>query len=170
MKTYQRMKYIVSVILLNTIISITMTAQSLYFSSPQESVEITSKILIEEDWETLSNYYFTANSDKETIDSMKTGTYFIRDKRPEVSHPSESWRYKKPFSPNFKYLSHFETEENIIKVTVSIEIDQGMGIPSVDLHLRGTVLAYGRLRIDCLHTRFITGITTWADTTLRYVK
>ena len=75
-----------------------LNSQSLYFSSPQESVKLTSKMLIQENWDKLSNYYFTENSSKETLDSMKTGSYFIREKRPEVSHPSESWRYKKPFS------------------------------------------------------------------------
>lgn len=122
---FQKIKYLLITIILNIILSMNLTAQSLYFSSPQESVELTSKLLIQENWEKLSIYYFTENSSKETLDSMKNGTYFIRLKRPEVSHPSESWKYKKPFSPNFKYYSHIETEKNKIKVTVSIEIDQG---------------------------------------------
>ncbi len=125
---FQKIKYLVITIILNMILSMNLAGQSLYFSSPQESVELTSKLLIDENWEELTNYYFLENTDKEIIDSMLNGTYFIRDKRPEVSHPSESWRYKKPFSPKFKYFSHIETEKNIIKVTVSIEIDQGNGM------------------------------------------
>ena len=125
---FQKIKYLVITIILNMILSMNLAGQSLYFSSPQESVELTSDLLIDENWEKLTKYYFLENSGKEITDSMKNGTYFIRDKRPEVSHPSESWRYKKPFSPKFKYFSHIETEKNIIKVTVSIEIDQGNGM------------------------------------------
>ena len=99
-------------------------AQSLFFSTPQESVELTSKLLIEEDWEKLSNYYFLENSDKETIASLKNGSYFIRDEKPEIFHPAVPWKYKKPFSPNFKYLSHIEFEKDSIKVNVSLEVDQ----------------------------------------------
>lgn len=100
-------------------------AQPLYFSSPQESVELTGQLLIQEDWETLSKYYFVEDSDKETIDSLKNGSYFIRDKKPELVHPAVSWRYKKPFDPNFKYSGHFEENPARIKVEVSMEIDQG---------------------------------------------
>ena len=121
----QRIKYLGSVIVLSIFFSKNLMAQSLYFSTPQESVELTSKLLIEENWEKLSNYYFLGNSDKATIASLKNGSYFIRDKRPEVSHPAVPWKYKKPFSPNFRYLSHIEVEKDKIKVNVSLEIDQG---------------------------------------------
>lgn len=100
-------------------------AQPLYFSTPQESVELTSKLLIEEDWEKLSKYYFLENSDEETIASLKNGSYFIRDKRPEAFHPAVAWKYKNPFPPGFTYLSHFELEKDSIKVNISLEIDQG---------------------------------------------
>lgn len=103
-------------------------AQPLYFSTPQESVELTAQLLIQEDWGTLLKYYFVENSDNETIDSLKNGSYFIREKKPEVVHPAVSWRYKKPFDPNFKYSSHFEEDLARIKVNVSMEIDQGNGM------------------------------------------
>ncbi len=125
MKMQQIIRYLGSVIVLSIFLSMNILAQSLYFSTPQESVELTSKLLIEENWEELSNYYFLENSDKETIASLKDGSYFIREKRPEVSHPAVPWQYKKPFPPNFKYLSHIEVEKDKIKVNVSLEIDQG---------------------------------------------
>lgn len=118
-------KYLVSVIIFNIFINMNLTAQSLYFSTPKESVELTSKMLIEKDWEKLSCYYFTENSDKETIASLKNGSYFIRNKRPEVYHPALDWKYKKPFPPNFKYLSHSDIGNDSIKVSLSLEIDQG---------------------------------------------
>ncbi len=121
----QKIKYLGSVIVFTIFINMNLMAQSLYFSTPQESVELTSKLLIEEDWEKLSNYYFLENSDKETIVSLKNGSYFIIDKRPEVYHPALDWKYKKPFPPNFKYLSHIEIGKDSIKVNVSLEIDQG---------------------------------------------
>ena len=103
-------------------------AQPLYFSSPQESVELTSQLMLKEDWGTLMRYYFVDNSDKETIDSLKNGGYFIRSKKPEVIHPAVSWKYKKPFDPSFKYLGHFEEDLDRINVEVSIDIDQGNGM------------------------------------------
>jgi len=121
----QNIKYLGSVIVFNILINVNLMAQSLYFSTPQESVELTSKLLIEEDWEKLSNYYFLENSDKETIDSLKNGSYFIRDKKPEISHPALDWKYKKPFPPNFRYLSHIEVSKDSLKVNVNLEIDQG---------------------------------------------
>ena len=121
----QNIKYLGSVIVFNIIINVNLMAQSLYFSTPQESVELTSRMLIEGDWGKLSNYYFLENSDKETIDSLKNGSYFIRDKKPEISHPALDWKYKKPFPPNFKYLSHIEVSKDSIIVNVSIEVDQG---------------------------------------------
>ena len=121
----QKIKYLGSVIVFTIFINMNLMAQSLYLSTPQESVELTSMLLIEEDWEKLSNYYFLENSDKETIVSLKNGSYFIRDKRPEVYHPALDWKYKKPFPPNFKYLSHIEIGKDSIKVNVSLEIDQG---------------------------------------------
>ena len=123
-----RIKYITGVFLLTLLSCINMTAQSLYFSSPQESVEKTSKLLINENWDKLMTFYFLENTDKETLDSMKNGSYFIRDKKPFSYHPGVSWKYKKPFSPSFKYSNHETIEEDLIKVTVSIEIDQGGGM------------------------------------------
>jgi hypothetical protein len=117
-----------SVIVFSIFIIMNSMAQSLYFSTPQESVELSSKLLIEEDWERLSKYYFLENSDKETLASLNSGAYFIRDKRPEVSHPALDWKYKKPFPPNFKYLNHIEISKDSIRVNVNLEIDQGNGM------------------------------------------
>lgn len=137
--------YLRCVIVPGIFLSMNLMAQPLYFSTPQESVELTSKLLIEEDWKKLSNYYFLENSDKETIASLKNGSYFIRDKRPEIFHPAVAWKYKNPFPPNFKYLSHFELEKDSVKVNVSLKIDQGndmiqQGISS--FYLRKSIKGY----------------------------
>lgn len=112
MKMQQKIKYLGSIIVISIFISLNLMAQSLYFSTPQESIEIASKLLLDEDWGKLSNYYFLNNSDKETIASLKNGSYFIRDKRPEIFHPGVNWKYKNPFPPNYKYLSHIELEND----------------------------------------------------------
>jgi hypothetical protein len=103
-------------------------AQNLYFSSPQESVLITSKLLIEEDWEQLTNYYYLEGSSQNLTDSLKNGSYFIRSKNPELSHPGVSWKYKSPFPPSFNYRNHNQIDENTVQVEVGIEIDQGDGM------------------------------------------
>lgn len=124
----RRIKYVGNVILTTALFSINLMAQHLYFSSPRESVKIASKLLTEENWEKLSNYYFLGNADTGILDSLKNGSYFIRNKRPEVAHPGGFWRYKKPFPPGFNYLSHSEFKKDTIKVNVTLEIDQGNGM------------------------------------------
>lgn len=114
-----------------------ITAQRLYFFTPQESVELTSKMLIDKDWGKLSCYYYIEKSDKETIASLRNGSYFVRDTKPEVYHPAVDWKYKKPFPPNFTYVSHTDIGNDSIIVTVSLEIDQGD-----DVMQRGMVTFY----------------------------
>jgi hypothetical protein len=121
-------KEYIAVIFLIMTISSNMNAQHLYFSSPEESVEKISKLLIQENWNKLVKYYYTDETSDETLDSMKNGSYFIRTKKPESFHPGLSWKYKKPFSPSFKYSHHEIVEGNLIKVIVYIEIDQGDGM------------------------------------------
>lgn len=121
-------KHIEYVILITIFFSTNVMAQKLYFSTPQESVELTSKLLIDENWESLFQYYYLDNTDEKIIDSLKNGSYFIRTKKPEVAHPGGFWKYKKPFSPSFSYLSHIQISEDTIKVEVMIEIDQGNGM------------------------------------------
>ena len=115
-------------ILIIPLFNIDMTAQELYFTTPKESVEVISKLLLEENWEDLSKYYFLENANKEMIDSLKNGDYFISTNRPEVAHPAGFWKYKRPFPPNFNYLSHIEIAMDTVKVEVAIEIDQAMGV------------------------------------------
>ena len=120
-----KIRYLGSVVVVSIFINMNVMAQSLYFSTPQESVELTAQLLIDEDWEELSNYYFIEESDQETIASLKNGSYFVRDKRPEVFHPALDWKYKKPFHPKFKYIDHIEIGNDTIQVNVGLEIDQG---------------------------------------------
>ena len=125
-KTENEIKHLVLVFCIS--LSQKLIAQPLYFSIPQESVEIKTQLLIQDDCETLSKYYFVKYSDQQLIDSLKDGSYFIRDKKPDLIHPAASRRYKKPFDPNFKYLGYFVEEDARIKVDVSMEMDQGNGM------------------------------------------
>jgi len=108
--------------------SFTIQLQDLYFRSPQESVEIITQLLKSEDWKTLSSYYSFEVQDDELLDSLKSGDYFIRKERPEVSHPGGFWKYRQPFPPGFTYSYQETIAEDIIKVHLEIEIDQGEGM------------------------------------------
>ncbi len=108
--------------------SYTSQLQDLYFSSPRESVEIIAQLLSNEEWVTLSSYYLTRDMDKELVDSLVSGDYFIREERPEVAHPAGFWKYKHPFSPGFTYSYQEKTPEDLIRVHLEIEIDQGEGM------------------------------------------
>ena len=96
-----------------------------YFKSPKEAVEIISKLLRKNDWETLSRYYDLDNSDVE-IEELESGTFFILNERPNVTHPILGG-YKHPFDPAFKYDNHREGPNDTIIVVLSIRIDQGDG-------------------------------------------
>ena len=121
-------KYLICIVTLCIFINLNMSAQRLYFSSPKESVKLISQLLIKEKWDELTKYYFLENTSQETIDSMNNGSYFIRDERPEVAHPSGSWKYKKPFPPMFNYMNHTQFENNKILVNLNLKIDQGEGM------------------------------------------
>jgi len=102
--------------------------ENLYFSGPEKSVEIITQLLRTEDWATLSAYYHIADQDQQLLDSLLSGDYFIRKERPEAAHPAGFWRYRHPFSPGFSYSWHETIEEDLIKVHLIIEIDQGEGM------------------------------------------
>ncbi len=99
----------------------------LYFESPEQSIPIITELLINSDWETLCRYYDLSNSEFK-IEELNSGKFFILDETPEVAHPGGFWKYKHPFSPGFKYLTNQKVEENIYKVELLIEIDQGDGM------------------------------------------
>ena len=108
----------------------TVQMQQLFFSSPEESVEIITGLLLSEDWRTLSAYYIH-DGNQELLDSLLSGDYFIRREMPELTHPGGFWRYRHPFSPGFKYHSHEQVADDLIKVNLIIEIDQGDGMMQV---------------------------------------
>jgi hypothetical protein len=99
-----------------------------YFSSPEESVKVISMLLISEDWTTLSSYYYLADSNRDLLDSLLSGDYFIRKDMPETAHPGGFWKYRHPFPPGFTYFSHEQLTEDRIKVNLVINIDQGDGM------------------------------------------
>lgn len=98
---------------------------SSYFKSPQESVEIISQLLLNDDWKALTAYYYTENLNQEIIDSLLDGSYFINTSQPEIGHPAVNWKYRKPFPPTFKYSHFTELANHLVEVTVSVQIDQG---------------------------------------------
>ena len=111
--------------------SFTAQVQNLFFTSPEASVEIITQLLINEDWSTLSGYYHLDDRNEGLIDSLLSGDYFIRKEMPEVAHPGGFWKYKQPFSPGFTYSSHEQISNALIKVNLTIEIDQGDGMIQV---------------------------------------
>lgn len=98
-----------------------------YFKDPEQAVDLITTMLKSNAWEELSSYYDLSgtNIDK---DSLISGDFFIRKKRPEVAHPAGFWRYKEPFSPGFTYLSHETLPNEIVNVVVGIDIDEGDGM------------------------------------------
>jgi hypothetical protein len=100
-----------------------------YFTSPEQAVEIARKLLLDEDYRTLTDYYDLSGSDIDHQE-LASGDFFVRKERPEVAHPGGFWRYKHPFSPGFELSNVQPTHRaGIYRVTMTITIDQGDDVP-----------------------------------------
>lgn len=104
-----------------------MQEDAKYFSDPgKEAVLIITGLIRDDNWKELSLYYDLDGSGIRR-ERLESGEFFIRTRRPEVAHPAEFWRHKHPFSPEFQYDFHSETD-GIATVNLSITIDQGGGM------------------------------------------
>jgi hypothetical protein len=101
-----------------------------YFASPEAAVPLITALLRQEDFKSLAAYYDLSNSEIPRA-CLESGSFFIREKRPEVAHPAGFWRHKHPFSPGFEYAGMRASGQPQVQViTVEISIDQGEGSPS----------------------------------------
>lgn len=98
-----------------------------YFSDPASAVLQVSRLLLDENWLELALYYDLTGSGISPA-SLLSGAFFKHDHPPEVGHPGVLGGIKQPFSPSFSYLSNHTLENNEVRVTVQISIDQGMGM------------------------------------------
>ncbi len=88
-----------------------------------------AELLRKEDFKTLANYYDLSGSDVQRSE-LESGDFFIRRKRPEVSHPGGFWRYKHPFAPGFEYAGkHQGSRKGVFVIEVAVSIDQGADSP-----------------------------------------
>lgn len=98
-----------------------------YFKNPKQAVDSIRIMLKSKAWEELSRYYDLSGTDIDRA-SLVSGDFFIRKKRPEVAHQAGFWKFRQPFSPQFSYLSHQSISDEIVEVTVQVEIDEGGGM------------------------------------------
>lgn len=105
--------------------------EKLYFSSPEKSVSLISNLLWEEDLPTLTSYFDLENTDI-PIDDFQSGKYF----RCEIigEKPAGLFKYVKPFSPGFEFSHIEELKNNITRVHLTLEIDQGEGMVLRSIH------------------------------------
>lgn len=106
----------------------------LYFKSPEHAVEEIKKLLLAEDWLTLSRYYDLSRTETDIkLSDLQSGDFFIRKEEPEVKHPGTNWKYKHPFDPGFEFGHIVESFDDTITVFVRREIDDGFDKPVVGL-------------------------------------
>ena len=96
-----------------------------FFASPQEAVPSLARMLAAEDWHALARCYDLGASGIERSE-LESGRYF---RRPMAApgHPAGVDRWRHPFAPGYRYLSH-RLDGNEALVQVGIEIDQGAGM------------------------------------------
>lgn len=104
-----------------------MADEPAFFPDPKTAVTEAARLLRSKSWPELARYYDLSGTDV-AADTLISGSFFVRDKRPEVGHPAGFWRYKQPFSPSFRYMSHSTVGDDVIEVTVHVRIDQGGGM------------------------------------------
>ena len=98
-----------------------------YFEDPRQSVALITDMMVAKQWPKLATYYDPDALDVD-LSVLNSGEYFIRKELPKVGHPAGFSRYIQPFSPGFIYQSHKLVGDNIIEITVQVEIDQGGGM------------------------------------------
>lgn len=116
---------ILSVIVVIYLNGMSQDSRKSYFTSPKQSVDVCIKLIKEDKFKELASYYYLEKADLETIKSINNGSYFINTEKPEVIHPAIPWKYKKPFSPNFKFINSIQISADSVRVEVGVKIDQG---------------------------------------------
>lgn len=100
-----------------------------YFDSPRNAVESLRRMLRAEDWAGIAPFYDLDGTSVD-IQSLLSGDFFIREKRPEICHPGGFWRYKHPFPPAFEFFDVSLTPQpGVVIVRMRCSIDQGAGAP-----------------------------------------
>jgi len=97
------------------------------FADPRAAVAAAARWLRDQAWVELALRYDLSGTDI-PLSSLCTGSFFVRQKPPEVGHPGGFGRYKQPFAPAFSYESHRALGDGLIEVKVHIAIDQGEGM------------------------------------------
>jgi len=122
----------------------------LYFSTPEEAVDTISQLLANEDFLTLTGYYELSKLDI-SIEDFHSGKYY----RGEITgeKPVGLFKYVKPFSPGFKFSHVEELVNNITRVHLRLEIDQGEGMVLRSIHsfdLGKSEKGYRLLQKNCI--------------------
>jgi hypothetical protein len=98
---------------------------AIFFDSPRDAVPALAKLLAGEDWAGLARCYSLEGSGIDRRE-LETGRYFRRASVAE-GHPAGLDRWRHPFPPGYRYLSHTVDGDGAL-VQVGIEIDQGAGM------------------------------------------
>jgi hypothetical protein len=102
-----------------------MSDERTFFASPQEAVPALAGMLASEDWPRLARCYLLDASGIERGE-LESGRYFRRS-APAAGHPAGLDRWRHPFAPGYRYLSHAVDGDEAL-VRIGIEIDQGGGM------------------------------------------
>ncbi len=140
--------------------------ESRFFKSPEESVEVITKLIQQKKWPELSTYYDLSSSfvDRKQLIS---GEYFYTTEQPELAHPAGFWRYKHPFPLGYQYKYHIQNSDKTVIVYVGVEIDDGMGLVQIStttflLHVsvKGYQLSTDEAPHDSPPEKAVTGSTS----------
>lgn len=100
-------------------------SDTIFFASPKDAIPALAEMLAREDWAGLARCYALQGSGIDRRE-LETGRYFRRVSVAE-GHPAGLDRWRHPFPPGYRYLSHTVDGDQAL-VRVGIEIDQGGGM------------------------------------------
>ena len=117
-----------------------LTADILYFATPEQAVEQINTLLNDKDWYVLTMCYDLEGSGV-AREELISGEFFT-DSDNELDN---RLIIKQPFTPGYSYLSHKQINEDKVRVSLSVEADKQEQIEGNELQyffLRKTNLGY----------------------------
>jgi len=103
------------------------TTGSLYFTSPEASVPVISELMTKKDWAALTRYYALTPDDPARA-NYESGQAYGSSSSTDSPAAAALGPYRKPFVPGSKFVQSVPQGEDMVEVTVKLDIDQGGGM------------------------------------------
>lgn len=99
-----------------------------YFDDPRTAVEVSTYLLLDENWAEIACYYYLKDTDL-TYDDINCSNFFMQNKKPKNNPlPALYWKYKHPFPPGYRYLFTEPIDVDIMRIWLTNKFEVGEGV------------------------------------------